>query len=120
VDGYVVKYEIKNNSSEAIDICFGPEQMFAFSSKTGDDCRDLKDVNGWKRYDNYLKIEIEVKLSEKSGLFVYPVETVANSDNGYEKTYQGTSVTPLICGNIEPGAVRKFSLETVVNFKHRR
>ncbi|MDR3196169.1 MAG: DUF1926 domain-containing protein [Endomicrobium sp.] len=32
-------------------------------------------------------MEVEVKFSEKSEVFVYPVETVSNSDNGFEKTY---------------------------------
>ncbi|MDR1243704.1 MAG: DUF1926 domain-containing protein [Endomicrobium sp.] len=116
-NGYHVDYSIKNNCSDSLEICFSPEQMFAFSSKTGDDVGNLKNIEIWKRYDDYLKIEIELKLSEKCDLFVYPVETVINSDNGYERTYQGTAVMPLVRCNIESGKEKKFSMETVVNFK---
>ncbi|MDR1523517.1 MAG: DUF1926 domain-containing protein [Endomicrobium sp.] len=117
INGYHVDYSIKNNCSDNFEIYFAPEQMFAFSAKTGDDAGHLKNVEVWKRYDDYLKIEVELKLSEKCDLFVYPVETVINSDNGYERTYQGTAVIPLVRCSIEPGKDRKFSMETVVNFK---
>ena len=116
-NGYHVDYSIKNNFSDNLEICFSPEQMFAFSSKTRDDVGSLKNVEIWKRYDDYLKIEIEIKLSEKCDLFVYPVETVINSDNGYERTYQGTAVMPLVKCNIESGKEKKFSMETIVNFR---
>jgi alpha-amylase len=66
LNGYGVKYEIKNNSNENLDICFAPEQIFAFTSKSGDDSSVLKNVDIWKRYDSYLNMEIEVKFSEKA------------------------------------------------------
>ncbi|MCL2390625.1 MAG: DUF1926 domain-containing protein, partial [Endomicrobia bacterium] len=58
--GYNVEYCVVNKSSASIDVCFAPEQMFAFSSKTGDDTGDLKEIDIWKRYDDYLKIELEI------------------------------------------------------------
>jgi len=115
--GYSVEYIIKNNSVETLDLCFAPEQVFAFSSKTGDDTADLKNVSVWKRYDDFLKIEVELKMSFKCDLFVYPIETVSNSENGYEKTYQGTSVTPLVRCLMRPGESLTFSFDTSVNFK---
>jgi alpha-amylase len=116
-NGYHVDYSIRNNCSDILEIYFSPEQMFAFSSKTGDDIGNLKNIEIWKRYDSYLKIEVELKLSEKCDLFVYPVETVINSDNGYEKIYQGTAVFPLVKCIVEPGKEKKYSMRTVVNFK---
>jgi alpha-amylase len=118
--GYDVKYEIKNNSNEDLDICFAPEQIFAFTSKNGDDYSVLKNVDIWKRYDSYLNMEIEIKFSEKSEIFVYPVETVSNSDNGFEKTYQGTVVLPLVKCLVKPGEVKKFSFVTSANLKKQK
>jgi alpha-amylase len=115
--GYCAEYEIKNNSSESIDVCFAPEQVFAFSSKTGDDNADLKSVDVWKRYDDYLKIELEIKLSEPCDFFVYPIETVSNSDNGYERTYQGTAAVPLVKCFLESGRTMKFRMDTIVRYK---
>ncbi|MDR2395859.1 MAG: DUF1926 domain-containing protein [Endomicrobium sp.] len=119
-NGYNVKYEIKNNSNEDLDVCFAPEQIFAFTSKSGDDYSVLKDVDIWKRYDSYLNMEVEIKFSEKGEIFVYPVETVSNSDNGFEKTYQGTVVLPLIKCLVNPGEVKKFSFSTIANLKKQK
>jgi alpha-amylase len=115
--GYYVSYEIKNISRQTLDLCFAPEQVFAFSSKTGDDNADLKDISAWKRYDDFLKIEVEIKFSEKCDIWVYPIETVSNSENGYEKTYQGTSAAPLIRKSLNPDESFKFEMETAVNIK---
>jgi alpha-amylase len=120
LNGYSVKYEIKNNSNEDLDICFAPEQIFAFTSKSGDDSSVLKDVDIWKRYDNYLNMEVKIKFSEKLGIFVYPIETVSNSDNGFEKTYQGTVVLPLVRCLVKPCEVKKFSCTTSANFKKQK
>ncbi|MCL2334743.1 MAG: DUF1926 domain-containing protein, partial [Endomicrobia bacterium] len=113
-EGYLAEYIVKNNSAETLDFCFAPEQIFAFSSKTGEDTADLKKISEWKRYDEFLKITVELKMPFKCDLFVCPVETISNSENGYEKTYQGTSVTPLVRCLMRPGEDQTFSLETSV------
>ncbi|MDR1942436.1 MAG: DUF1926 domain-containing protein [Endomicrobium sp.] len=115
--GYSVEYKIKNNSAESLDVYFAPEQVFAFSSKTGDDYADLKSVEVWKRYDDYLKIELEIKLSQPCDFFVYPIETVSNSDNGYERTYQGTAAVPLVKCFIESAKTLEFGMDTIVRYK---
>jgi alpha-amylase len=120
LNGYKVLYEIKNQSYEILDACFAPEQIFAFSSKTGDDFADLKEVEIWKRWDEHFKIEVEIKFSHKSDLFIYPVETVSNSDNGYERTYQGTAAVALVRGEIQPGETKQFSFETGVNLTDKK
>ncbi|MDR2191838.1 MAG: DUF1926 domain-containing protein, partial [Endomicrobium sp.] len=84
-NGYCVDYKIKNNAPQTLEFCFAPEFVFAFSSKTGDDDADLKAVKVFKRYDEHLNIELELKISESCDMFVYPIETVSNSENGYER-----------------------------------
>ncbi|AKL97470.1 alpha-amylase/4-alpha-glucanotransferase domain-containing protein [Endomicrobium proavitum] len=116
-DGYEAAYEITNNSSESIEICFICEQVFAFSSKDGDDTANDKNVSGWKRYDDYYKAEVELKFSQDCDLFVYPLETVSASDSGYERTYQGTVAAPVARFHSTPGGTVKFSIKTSVNFK---
>lgn len=117
LQGYGVKYVIKNNSKEALEFCFSSEQVFAFSSKTDDDFADLKNIETWKRYDEFSKAEIEIKFSEKCDMFVYPIETVSMSENGYEKTYQGTVVAPLFRFKLEANESKNISFETAVNQK---
>ena len=115
-DGYVAEYEIANVSLQNLEFCFAPEFVFAFSSKTKDDGAQLKCAEVFKRYDEYLKIELEAKLSESCDVFVYPLETVSNSENGYEKTYQGTSFVPLLKCALPEGETKKFSVEIKINY----
>ncbi|MDR3112020.1 MAG: DUF1926 domain-containing protein [Elusimicrobiota bacterium] len=113
-NGYKVFYQIKNNSKNNCNICFAPEQIFALSSRTEQDLASLNAVDIWKRKDDHLKIEAEIVFSEKIDLFVYPIETVSNSDDGYERTYQGTVVVPLMRKTILPNETKEFSFETNV------
>ncbi|MDR3253879.1 MAG: hypothetical protein LBT07_02815 [Endomicrobium sp.] len=43
------------------------------------------------------------------------METISNSDNGYEKTYQGTVAVVIVKCLIKPGTVKKFSYKTVAS-----
>ena len=115
--GYAVTYKIQNSSQDSLDLCFSPEQVFAFSSKTGDDYSDLKEVSNWKRYDDFFKIELEIKMSEKCDIWILPIETISNSENGYEKTYQGTAALPLIKKFLKPGEFFVFKMETLARIK---
>jgi alpha-amylase len=115
-DGYKVSYEITNKSRAKIELCFAPEQIFAFSSKKDEDMGDLKGVEIWRREDEYFKIAAEVKFLQKTDLFIYPIETVSNSDNGYEKTYQGTVMVPLVKFQLNPEETKQFFFETTVKY----
>lgn len=115
--GYKTEYEIYNNSYESLEICFAPEQVFAFSSKTDNDTAELRGIDSWKRFDDFFNFEIEINFSKKCDMFVCPVETVSNSENGYEKTYQGTVVVPMIKSVIASKGKLSFSLETLIKFK---
>lgn len=52
---------------------------------------DIKEIN---IKDEWLKAEIDISMSgengEGAGLFVYPVESVSQSESGFERVYQGT------------------------------
>ncbi|MDR2426690.1 MAG: DUF1926 domain-containing protein [Endomicrobium sp.] len=115
--GYSVHYEIINISEWEIDLCFAPEQVFAFSSKTGDDNADLKDISVWKRYDDFFKIEVEITLSQKCDMWIVPIETVSNSESGYEKTYQGSAAVALVRKSLKPEESFNFEIETSVHIK---
>jgi hypothetical protein len=51
---------------------------------------------------------------------VSPVETVSNSDNGFEKTYQGTVVLPIVKCLVNPNEVKEFSFITSLHFKKQK
>jgi alpha-amylase len=116
-DGYAAEYEITNLSLQNFEFCFAPEFVFAFSSKTESDGADLKNTKFFKRYDEHLKIELEVKLSENCDAFVYPIETVSNSENGYERTYQGTAFAPLLKSALNENETKEFRIEVKIHYR---
>jgi alpha-amylase len=116
-DGYSVKYCVQNISQQATEAYFGCEQVFAFSALDEGDDIDLDSSNQWSRYDKYIGIGIEVKLSTNCRLFAHPIETVAYSEGVFEKIYQGTSLTALFKTSLQPNQSFEFSFE--VKIKHR-
>jgi hypothetical protein len=59
-------------------------------------------------------MEIEVKFSEKSEVFIYLIETVLSSDNGFEKTYRRTVVMLLVKFLINPYEIKTFLLRAQI------
>ncbi|MFH0976817.1 MAG: alpha-amylase/4-alpha-glucanotransferase domain-containing protein [Spirochaetota bacterium] len=50
------------------------------------------DITGFSIYDNYNKFRIEIASSVKAALVRYPIFSVSQSDSGFEKNYQGSSL----------------------------
>ncbi|MDR0823396.1 MAG: DUF1926 domain-containing protein [Endomicrobium sp.] len=113
-DGYCVEYQVKNISSKKTDICFSPEQVFAFSCRTDSDIVDAKNVNSWTRFDENLGAGIEVKFSKSCDLFSCPIETVAYSEGVFERIFQGTALIPLFKASLKPSESLEFSFETII------
>ncbi|MCL2388832.1 MAG: DUF1926 domain-containing protein [Elusimicrobia bacterium] len=112
--GYTAEYNIENNSKNALEIRFGVEQVFAFSSKMPEDTNLIENTNQWKRVDEGLNFSAEVSLDISCDFWVSPIETVANSEDGYERTYQGTAAVSVIKATIEAAKNLKFTLTTKI------
>jgi alpha-amylase len=54
-------------------------------------------TDGWQGFT------LEVTMDHKAGLWTFPIETVNQSEGGYERTYQGSSFTQVVGLNLEPG-----------------
>ncbi|MEK6680526.1 MAG: alpha-amylase/4-alpha-glucanotransferase domain-containing protein [Nitrospirota bacterium] len=63
---------------------------------------DFNDVDKIGLRDKWSGIEVDISYSEKSRLWVYPVETVSQSEDGFERTYQGTAFLPIWRLNLKP------------------
>ena len=99
-EGYETEYQIKNISDVDMNFTFGVEQVFAFSEMITDDMAEIKNKKVWVRKDKNLGLNVKLTSSKTCDYWVVPINTVSTSENGYEKTYQGTTV---VC-------VYKFSL----------
>jgi len=113
-EGYEAAYKIINNNDKSLDLTFAVEQVFAFSNKTLDDAAQAENVSSWTRNDENIGISVTVSSSKKSAFWTAPIKTVSTSENGYEKTYQGTAVFNVYKFSLKPGAEFGFTLTVSV------
>lgn len=91
--GLEVVYRLENVSGgAAADVWFAPEFNFSFSVPEKD--QELKQAAVWRKDDPYLHWTLELQLASPGDLWIFPLETVSNSESGYEKTFQGLVVLP--------------------------
>ena len=109
---FVVRYAITNLSSEELNTSFGSE--FNFSLLAGNahdryydipghmlDKRNLAstgETNNVKQVslvDEWLKLKLSLLFSQPAVLWRAPVETVSQSEAGFERVYQSSMVMPL-------------------------
>jgi alpha-amylase len=117
---FIVRYEIENLSSEELNTSFGSE--FNFSLLAGDahdryydipghtlDKRNLASIgetNNVKQVsliDEWLKLRITLAFSRAAILWRAPVETVSQSEAGFERVYQSSMVMPIWRLSLPPG-----------------
>ena len=97
------QYSITNLSDTKQLFTFAPEQVFAFSEyKQEDDNNKFENKKLWRRTDINLKMQVNVESSKECDYWITPIYTVSMSENGYERTYQGTTVLNVYKFCLEP------------------
>ncbi len=116
----VVRYEIVNDDTEELNTTFGTE--FNFSLLAGDAPDRYYDIPGHtleKRnlasqgetnnvrqvslVDEWLGLSVVLAFSDPAVLWRAPVETVSQSEAGFERVYQSSMVMPLWRVSLGPG-----------------
>ena len=113
-NGYEVEYKIKNLSDKKVNFLFGVEQVFAFSQKTDNDTKEFVNIREWTKKDTELNVIAKVSSSINCNVWVTPIQTVSNSDDGYEKTYQGTTVVNVYEFSLETNKLFSFKIKTEI------
>jgi hypothetical protein len=117
---FIVNYEIENQSAEELNTSFGSE--FNFSLLAGNahdryydipghtlDKRNLAsqgETNNVKQVsliDEWLKLRLSLVFSQSASLWRAPVETVSQSEAGFERVYQSSMVMPIWRLSLPPG-----------------
>jgi alpha-amylase len=130
VPGLNIRYAITNQSGDELNASFGSE--FNFSLLAGNAHDRYYDIPGHtleKRnlastgetnnvmqvslVDEWLKLKLTLGFSEAAILWRAPVETVSQSEAGFERVYQSSMVMPLWRISLSPGA----SWETEIRVK---
>ncbi len=107
VPGLEVEYEIINLSSTSARFWFGvelsltllaredPQRYFLFPGSTPEERRPgssgvLMELEALRLRDESLGFEVRLDVAPRGQLWRFPLETVSQSESGFEKTYQGT------------------------------
>ena len=113
-EGYETEYKVKNISDIEMNFTFGVEQVFAFSEMIDDDNKEFLNKKVWTRQDKNLGLKVKITSSKNCDYWVVPVNTISTSENGYEKTYQGTTVVNVYKFNLKKGGNFSFKLKTEI------
>jgi alpha-amylase len=121
-----VRYVLRNDGDRPLELAFATE--INVNLLAGNDPSRYVKLGGseeraplasegvtdeWKKVtlvDEWMKIRLELESSAPGRLFRYPVETVSQSENGLERTYQGTCLAPCWRVSIAPGEKREVGL----------
>jgi alpha-amylase len=69
-----------------------------------------EDVGILRIVDEWLNIEVSLELDPAAEIWRYPIETVSNSDSGFERVYQGSAVAGVMRLDLVPGDIYRFTL----------
>ncbi len=121
-----INYEILNNSNKNLALWFGVEFNFGFlGGYSGDryyvvEGQKLEEKNlastgivtgkAIKIVDEWQGIVVLLDISEAQEIWRFPIETVSQSEGGFERTYQGSVLFPNIKFNIRPEEIKKFKI----------
>jgi alpha-amylase len=64
--------------------------------------------------DEWLGIRITIDISPAATLWRFPIETVSNSESGFESVYQGSIVAPVFSLNLKKGVEEKIEIGVTV------
>jgi alpha-amylase len=125
----IAGYKIKNNSSIEKEIWFGCEFNLAMSSPDDENCfykmGDRKEKFNTKTCfektsllkisDKNLNLNLNLTSSDLFDFWVFPIWTISLSEGGFEKTYQGSSVTPNKKFFLKPKETYSFEIKISVS-----
>src|SRR3990172_9049727 len=130
--GFTVRYQIANINNEELNVVYGTE--FNFSLLAGNAPDRYYDMPGHtldKRHlastgetnnvslvsivDEWLKLRLTLSFSQPAMLWRAPVETVSQSEAGFERVYQSSMVMPL--WRLSLGAGKSWDMEIQVKIE---
>ncbi|MFO7915607.1 MAG: alpha-amylase/4-alpha-glucanotransferase domain-containing protein [Candidatus Krumholzibacteriales bacterium] len=75
---------------------------------------ELDEVGKVSAVDEWLGIEISMEFSPAAVLWRFPIETVSNSESGFESVYQGTALLPVWPLELKKGREENFEIALTV------
>jgi hypothetical protein len=127
---FMVKYGITNLSTEELNTSFGSEFNFSFLAGNAPDryyhmpghtldkrnlasIGEINNVSTVSLVDEWLKLKLSLVFTQPAILWRAPVETVSQSEGGFERVYQSSLVMPIWRISLQP----RSSWETGISVK---
>ena len=130
--GFTAAYAVTNRDREELNTTFGSE--FNFSLLAGNahdryydipghilDKRNLasfgetNNVGRVRLVDEWLKVTVALEFSQPAVLWRAPVETVSQSEAGFERVYQSSMVMPLWRISLPPGKTWEIEIRLTID-----
>ncbi len=116
----VVSYELRNMESQPLRCWFGvecnvalqagqaPDRYFTFDGAKPDDPHlaslgQVDKVRQVAAIDEWRKLRVSFTLDRAATVWRFPVETISQSEGGFERVYQSSAVVPLWHLVVDPG-----------------
>ncbi len=105
---FQVEFHLFNGSNQNLPLWFGSELSFQIASSADpgsgaliegknanfSEIVESREVSHLLLRDGVRKTEISLAFSKSSGLWMFPLYTISQSESGFEKIFQGTIVVP--------------------------
>jgi alpha-amylase len=124
--GVTCEYNLTNRGKETVKFYLGVEWNFTllaadaldrYLTVNGEKYRmnhsgETPGVKKWSMTDEYFRLRADFKCSQPVDFLRYPIETVSQSEDGFESNYQGTCMIAVVHVEVAPGktAVQEFSI----------
>ncbi len=103
--GWQVIYRIENTQGAACQLWFASEMAFAFTSQNLMDPVEHLAQQTWQRRDPGMGFMVKAQFDAPTNLWEFPLQTVSLSEEGFERTYQGTVLVAHERISLNPGQV---------------
>ena len=104
-------YRVSNSGHEKTgSLWFAPELVFSFSNPSVCPEGERRDVSGL-RFEDPVWGAVELEFSEPVLLWAFNLDTVSRSEEGIEKTYQGSVLAPGVKKVLQPGEAFEFTVK---------
>lgn len=127
----VVDYKIRNDEQQERAFWFGSELDFALLAGAADDryfffpgrelndarlcsAGEIKSANEVYLIDEWLGLRIGLKFEPSGSIWRFPIETISQSEAGFERVYQSSVVFPNWKFKLQPAAVWSNKLEIIL------
>lgn len=113
--GWQAVYRIQNVHGPACQLWFGCEMSFSFATPHQQEPIERSQESRWVCRDDVNGHAIKVDFDIPTDLWEFPLETVSLSEEGFERTYQGTVLLAHARVSLQPGQVwvRSLRVESV-------